>query len=615
MLVKTNKLELSTILDQSKEAKKAYDAKKFESALQQYLEVANLLNEYYSTKQSPELSDTPIGKIIANDYLATCYFAIGNCYKNLKQDEQALRYLHASLLIQEKATCSLPKAKVEQRIMDTEASRPDTRLDIKFDKYWINVPQGRTCRLIARVSDMQYAGLYSDRFISCVIIVIQSQSRMSMTHLDHMTDYNNSHLEHILNECTWVSKPDNQCKVTILSKPIGQFIKKPIYDIIKYVNTNKDSAFFGKIHLCEQIVANDVNVVKCGFSQGIETNKTIVRPLNLLRHPADYRMHVCRQIEQILYLSNDISPNVTRVIFDGRCWIDIDEIELRPPQLNQDTVKFLQSYQSDDGHLTSVKRIVTFIQSTQEKKSNLKLLESPSSMASTVSQFFCLYASNFAYKKILRQNLLETLKLYSNSPDINLNEKDKIVINGMNAILANSDFSTQALLDILTTLDTNAGSIQNELAQAVKGFLKQLYYSKVELSYTRSSQTIEELAKKLDQAAQEEFFKKNYQAALRLYNEEFVFLAHHVTRGNMTLINTIEKMGNCQILLEDYSSASEFFTMAMTMVKISYPKNATFMTRVGQKLQTCAQKLNTEVPNFDDYVVKKPNDNAQNIAL
>lgn len=590
-------------LEKSKLALAAYKEQKYQDALALYNEAVKLFDKYFSTtkENKPKLIDSAKGSIFAHTHIASCYFAIGNCYKNLSQYQDAIPYFYACLEISDKTDINLTLEKIQERIRLTEMHIGENTLVKAINNKWINIPQGRTGRLIARVNYLQIAGLYTDRFSTCVVVIMKAKNRISMTHLDHMENPTQTPCRSVLEEYEWAYKQDQECEFIVVYNQYGQERVKQIEDLISTVQKSSNLPLVQSIKLKKIQVDDSIQAVKISFSQGIEYSKAEIRPWNLVCHPKDLVIHTNRKIECIFFLSNQCVPKITKVIFDGRFFEPIENHELSPFLASEREHSYFSELGVHLGYMGMAVKLLEIFQKIKSVNKEIIMLIPENDLCSGISKYVCMHLKKYDVKKIFFDDMAELV--HDNKLNMMLIEEDHLLIKEIEKALSNPDTALIETQRIVENLGEARSKFQEFLIDIFEVFFEN--YSKLQAEKNRQHQAVcfQKQAGRLTDKAQQYFLQKNYEAAKNLYLEAFQLLSHSVTRDDLQLIKSCESVGNCYYQLNMFDEAFEYFWVTKNLLTIFHSQNTYALARVDKFMGLCQGKGKVKEVTGVGYVI------------
>lgn len=430
----------------------------------------------------------------------------------------------------------------------------------------INVPQGRSGRLMKATLAYGVSGLYTFGFTTCNIIAMVGKEKLALIHADLQVDP-----EYIDEEAKWfngdlltvivIYRDQYKHALTVQMLPA---LRKMFPEIL--IEKVMDNQHDGVLLTFDQHSDNELhqNIVKFPISE---------HPKKLIYHPDEQRLVAVQKIEQVIGLhAKYITKKAVRKylnIFDGRCWEHMMKHELEIHTAHEVTKKELKIFSQTDDYVTICGKLMGVVDAMSDKipvQENLKDLVMP------IAVELEGYLNNFDPQKIFLRNFKALL---SKSNRNNIFQIEKPSSSHDNAVVKNlgQAFVDQNPVDRVIevmgayTRDASQTGFKKQLVDEFNTFYK--HYNQ-RMKYKLHSDRSKELMTKSEKLLRESVSlskEKKYEAARNLSIEALTFLSWSVVKSNPSLASAYWNIGRCTQRLGDFGDAMFFIKSAITLRK------------------------------------------------
>ena len=446
-----------------------------------------------------------------------------------------------------------------------------------MSRFFIYVPQGRTARLISASKIFNVAGLYTDGFSTCNLIVFIGPGRISLTHADFMANPAN-HQE----EEKWVGTP---CQCIVVRRMLGAFqtetllaecTQKPIiYDA-------PDTEVAGISVSFESRTENSVHPQITLHHEQLTEN--ILR-----RHPDEKRFLVAHKMEQILITGQEERFNKQNLIFDGRFWEALDEKEFHPYCIDDFSRDYLGFLKPNESTRIVSGRLMGIIDALQKRFPQVTMVNELKKEAISTGVYAVLYLNQYDPKKVLCLDIndlihdTEFVTPYKKYPADEQLEKELI------QILAdkNIDAAVQKIWEKYLRLEETEYShcIMKNLEAFLQWYKIGEGFSKSEALVNQQKQYVKEVSFKLVIL----YKAQQYVEAAEAFRKLLVDAAYCFKKNDPELGILLHNLGQALFHSDECELAKTFLQWAYTL-KQAYSKDPLSVGKTKTALEACLQK-------------------------
>lgn len=467
----------------------------------------------------------------------------------------------------------------------------------------INVPQGRSGRLMKATLEYGVSGLYTCGFTTCNIIAMVGKEKLALIHADLQVDP-----EYIHEEVKWFNGDllsviviyRNQYKHALTVQMLPALTKMfPELLIEKVMDDQHD----GVLLTFDQNSDNELhqNIVKFPISE---------HPKKLIYHPDEQRLVAVQKIEQVIGLhAKYLTKKAVRKylnIFDGRSWEHMMEHELVMDAAHEITKKELKFFSQTDDYVTICGKLMGIVDAMTDKipvQENIKDLVMP--IAVELEGFL----NNFDPLKIFLRNF-KALLSKSNRNNIFQLEKpssshDNLVVVKLNQAFVDRN-PVNKVMEVMNAYISEASQtgFKKQLVEEFNTFYK--HYNQ-RMKYRLHLDRNKELIRKSEKLLRESVLlskEKKYEAARNLSIEALIFLSWSALKSNPSLASAYWNIGRCTQKLGEFSEAIFFINGAVMLRKnyLELPDDHKDILLPKKALEECQFELQKQ--NCQDLLVK-----------
>ncbi len=465
--------------------------------------------------------------------------------------------------------------KIGRYFMSLEKKEMSVLLGNTTLPFYIYIPQGRTIRWTPRSLKQNIAGLYTDGFSICNIVVVYSEKGISITHADNCTltkaieaevawagagcekivYYRNEETKQLMEVCaSRTIVADGKFKLEFWgneSKIRSQWSLKPVA-----------SEVAGLQFIPEAKPGTKLQVLTKEFAQD-------VLPATLLRHPEEWPATVATKIEELIgFGTKDFVPK-QNIIFDDNCWLPLPIHELMPYHSNEeDLQQYIDFIKKDNKFMKITERLAGIREHLFGKHPQGILKDNRPDVCIKAAKYFQSFNCRQSKEAILVMGIMETLddqKLGNNPKKYPIqNNEDANIVKRLRKLAAEKDIVVDTIQKILddyskTAPATNFKSyLLYNYKNQKKLYLERKEYEDLAALYKQAKGLLKSFAKE----GAELFGAKEY-AKARKKIEEALSFSWCCKLSDAPLIILLGNMGVC--LLQDNDPEAAIYYLELTI--------------------------------------------------
>lgn len=501
--------------------------------------------------------------------------------------------------------------------------------------FYIYVPQGRTVRWIPSSLKQNIAGLYTDGFSICNIVVVYSEKGISVTHADNFTltkdieaevawagaecekivYYRNEETKQLMEACaSGTVEADGKFKLEFWgkkSKMRSQWSLKSVASEVAGLQFIPEAKSGSKLQVLTKEFALDV------------------QPATLLRHPEEWPASVATKIEELICFGTEDFIPKQNLIFDENCWLPLPKHELMPHHSNEeDLQQYLDFIKEDNKFMKIAGRLGGVRNHLFEKHPEGILKDKRVDVSIKAAKYFQSFNCTQSKEELLAMDILETLddqKLGDNPKKYPIqNNEDTNIVKRLRKLAAEKvivvDTIQKSLDDYNKTAPaTNFKSyLLNNYKDQKKLYLERKEYEDLAALYKRAKELLKTLAKE----GADLFGAKEY-AKARKKMEEALSLSWCCKLSDSPFIKLVGNMGVCLLNDNDPEAAIYYLKLTINLRKLfnvhtdqveAFEKNLLFCkAKLEQKSEAARSKSEAAIPkNEQQQNGKQQNVTSQN---
>lgn len=403
--------------------------------------------------------------------------------------------------------------------------------------YTVNVPQGRSARLLKSTLAYDIDSLFTDGFSTCNILVAISSDKILLLHGDLLVKKND-----LKNELEWFndSNNNNSADIVLISRAQGSFVKKEYLSSLKEIRPDAKIIINEIEDQYDGIYVSFLNQENVDIHPKIRKYPRSQRPQNLIHQPDEQFFNAVHKIEQIIGMKARAETGNPRIkkqcIFDGQAWEPIPEEELKVDCTHPITQQEMAFFKKEDPYITMSEKLAGVVNNAAKV---VTIMDNMANMRISVAVFLEAYLNGYDFELLFKQNMLDTLNNYQPK-----SQKDKEFHQYMRKLFKFSQPQFNEVEKYINDYKENAPPTEfkekvlgecNDLSQHYAS--RKYYHTLTEKNKMDHNQAIS-----LSREGINKHQAGDYQAAANLFLDAIKLLTRHSTKESSSLATPITIM-------------------------------------------------------------------------